>query len=114
MLSEQARQALIDITHNAALAEQFVGGLDAEAFAADLKTFYATTRCLEINSEAVRRAGPELRSRHPHLPWRQMMSAGNIYRHEYDNVAPAFVWKTVRDGLPGLVAAVRQELSASQ
>ena len=78
MLSEQTRQALVDIAHNAALAEPFVGGLDAEAFAADLKTVYATTRCLEIISEAVRRAGPELRDRHAHLPWRQMMSAGNI------------------------------------
>jgi uncharacterized protein with HEPN domain len=114
MLSEQVRQALVDLVHNAALAEQFVGDLDAEAFAADLKTFYATTRRLEIISEAVRRAGPDLRSRHPHLPWRQMMSAGNIYRHEYDNVAPAFVWKTVCGGLPELVAAVQRELATSQ
>jgi uncharacterized protein with HEPN domain len=28
-----------------------------------------------------------LRDRHPELPWRAIMGIGNVYRHNYDNVA---------------------------
>jgi uncharacterized protein with HEPN domain len=45
------------------------------------------TRCLEIISEAARRLPSALRDRHPELPWRAIMGIGNVYRHDYDDVA---------------------------
>ena len=69
----------------------FVAGLTEDEFEADQRTFYAVTRCLEIISEAARRLSPELRSRYPDLPWRAIMGVGNVYRHDYDNVAEDFV-----------------------
>jgi len=44
MLSDKAKQALLDIQANAALARSFVAGLSFEQFAADRKAFYAVTR----------------------------------------------------------------------
>lgn len=41
-----------------------------------------------------------MRDRHPHLPWRAILGVGNVYRHDYDNVAEEFVWRTVQHGLP--------------
>jgi uncharacterized protein with HEPN domain len=79
-------------------------------FAEDRRTFYAATRCLEIISEASRRLDDAFRARHPELPWRAIMGSGNIYRHEYDNVAESFVWHTVQDSLPKLLAIVEDEL----
>ena len=38
------------------------------------------------------------------------MGAGNVYRDDYDNVVHDLVWRTVRDGLPLLMAAVEAEL----
>jgi hypothetical protein len=38
------------------------------------------------------------------------MGGGNVHRHEYDNMAESFVWRTVRDSLPGLLAVVELEL----
>jgi hypothetical protein len=32
------------------------------------------------------------------------MEAGNLYRHDYDNVAEEIVWRTVRDNLAPLLA----------
>jgi uncharacterized protein with HEPN domain len=69
--------------------------MSEEEFEADRRTFHAVTRCLEIVSEACRRLDPALRDRHPELPRRAIMGVGNIYRHDYDNVAEAFVWRTV-------------------
>ncbi|QQP87613.1 DUF86 domain-containing protein [Skermanella sp. TT6] len=93
------------------LARSFVAGMEFDAFADDRRTFYAVTRCLEIISEASRRLEEPLRARHPELPWRAIMGSGNVYRHEYDNVAESFVWRTVRDSLPGLLAVVDRELN---
>lgn len=111
MRSDAEREALKDIRDNILLAQEFVKGATQEAFLGDRKTQYAVVRCLEIISEAARRLSAELRERHPELPWRAIMGAGNIYRHDYDNVAPDFVWRTVRISLESLLAAIEAEFS---
>jgi|GEM_PF-2486759 len=40
-----------------------------------------------------------------------MMGAGNVYRHDYYNVAEEIVWQTVQHNLAPLLAAVERELS---
>jgi uncharacterized protein with HEPN domain len=78
MLSETERDSLSDILFNIDLANSFVEGLDYEFFLADMRTFYALTRCLQIISEASRRLSSELKTRHPDIPWRKVSSSGNI------------------------------------
>jgi uncharacterized protein with HEPN domain len=112
MLSNKARLALFDIRENGKLACEFVAGLTYEEFERDRRTLYAVTRALEIISEAARRLPPELQARHPSLPWRAIMGVGNIYRHNYDNVAEQQVWRTVRESVPSLLAAVAEEIEA--
>ena len=111
MLSDRARLALTDIRDNIRLAEQFAAGLSVEALKGDRRTFYALTRCLESFSEAARRLPQSLRNRYPELPWRAIMGAGNVYRHDYDNVAQEIVWRTVQNNLAPLLAAVESELA---
>src|SRR5215472_11477270 len=111
MLSNRARLALTDIRDNIRLAEQFAAGLSAEGLRGDRRTFYALTRCLEIISEAARRLPQSLRNRHRELPWRAIMGAGNVYRHDYDNVAEEIVWRTVQNNLASLLVAVEAELA---
>jgi uncharacterized protein with HEPN domain len=111
MPSDRTRLALFDIRDNVMFARAFVDGLSQEAFEADRRTFYAVTRCLEIISEACRRLSPAVRDRHPELPWRAIMGVGNVYRHDYDNVAEAFVWRTVQHSLTPLLAAVESEIA---
>ena len=50
-------------------------GWTTRAFEKDLKTYYATTRALEIISEASRRLPDELKHRYPDMPWREMRDA---------------------------------------
>jgi uncharacterized protein with HEPN domain len=75
--------------------------MSKEEFEADRCPFYAVTRCPEIVSEACLRRDPAPRDRHPELPMRAIMGMGNFCRHDYDNVAAAFVWRTVRRNLAG-------------
>jgi len=74
------------------MAEGFVAGMSYDAFTDDARSVYAVTRCLEIISEASRRLPDALKARHPSIEWREMAAAGNIYRHEYEDVAARLVW----------------------
>jgi uncharacterized protein with HEPN domain len=69
-------------------------------------------RCLEIISEASRRLPDELKARHPLVAWKNMAGAGNVYRHDYEDVAASFVWVVLEDHLPPLRTAVEHELAA--
>jgi uncharacterized protein with HEPN domain len=108
--SDRSRRALLAIYDNAILAHGFVGDMKPEAFAEDRRTFYAACRCLEIISEAARRLDPEVRNRLSTIPWKDVIAAGNIYRHEYERVAEDRVWRTVVESLPGLIAVIRDEV----
>ena len=101
---------LADIRHNIYLARTFVGGLSYEEFRDNDLVFYAVTRCLEIISEASRRIPLEMKARHPHIPWAEMAGAGNVYRHDYEDVRQRLVWGTVHNRLPALLDAVELEL----
>lgn len=112
MLSEPERDSLSDILFNIDLAHSFAQGFDYERFLTDTRTFYAITRCLEIISEASRRLSPEIQGRHPDIPWRKVSGSGNIYRHNYEDVAHRLVWGTVHEFLPALRAMAKAELEA--
>ena len=111
MLSEIERAALSDILFNIDLANYFADGIDYDGFARDMRTFYAVTRCLEIISEASRRLSPEMKARHPAIPWSRVAGSGNIYRHNYEDVLHRLVWGTVHEFLPALRAIAEAELS---
>ena len=103
--------ALRDIRYHIGLATQWTAEFDWPGFRDNLKTLYAVTRCLEIISEASRRLPDEIKARHPLIAWREMATAGNVYRHDYEAVEAQFVWETVRRDLPPLLAVIEQELS---
>jgi uncharacterized protein with HEPN domain len=111
MPSERADGPLRDILHHIELVMNFVQGFNRETFKQDLRTVYAVTRCLEIISEASRRLPSELKVRHPSISWKQMAGAGNVYRHDYEDVAAQFVWDTVQHALPPLRNVIEAEIA---
>jgi uncharacterized protein with HEPN domain len=40
-----------------------------------------------------------------------MAAAGNVYRHEYEDVAAHLIWETVQRDLPALRTVIEQELA---
>jgi uncharacterized protein with HEPN domain len=111
MPSRADERSLRDILFHIDLATEFVAGFDRDTFKNDLRTQYAVTRCLEIISEASRRLPGDLKARHPAIAWKQMAGAGNVYRHDYEDVAAQFVWDTVQRALQPLREVVEIEIS---
>ncbi len=111
MPSSDSGRVLEAIAHNIALARRFLADMTFEVFAKDVRSIYAVTRCLEIVSEASRRLPAEMKARHPEVPWDRIAAAGNVYRHDYEDVLADILWNTVKDHLTGLEKAVRDEMT---
>jgi len=101
---------LNDIAENIVLATRWTTDHTEESFKEDRKTFYAVTRCLMIISEAVRRLPSTTLDHHPQILWHQIKAAGNLYRHQYEDVLEKDVWDTVHNHLPALSDFAAQEL----
>jgi uncharacterized protein with HEPN domain len=109
MRSETVLAALRAIAYHIDTALVFAEGFDAQSFCDDLRTCYAVTRCLEIISEASRRLPDDLKARHPHIAWKEMAGAGNVYRHDYEDVSASYVWVTVQNDLRPLRLVIAAE-----
>jgi uncharacterized protein with HEPN domain len=83
-----------------------VGGLDP-----DDETALALARLLEILGEAAARAAPELRERHPEIPWRDIADTRNRVIHKYFDIDLEIVGAIVRDDLPALVGQLEAILN---
>src|SRR3954469_24717421 len=109
MPSEAEQGVLSDILRHIDLAERFTKCHTFETFQNDELHLYAVTRCLEVISEASRPLSDQLKSRHSGIPWKNMAGAGNVYRHDYQDVAALRIWDAVQCALPPLRKVVEQE-----
>ena len=103
--------ALAHMQQNIRDALSFLEHMSLDEFCTDRKTFLATTRCLEIISEASRRLPEDLRARHPHINWKDVKGAGNVYRHDYEEIEEEKIYSTVKTFLPPLLLVVDAELA---
>ncbi|MEG3437363.1 DUF86 domain-containing protein [Pannus brasiliensis CCIBt3594] len=110
MPSKDPKISLNDIKKNIELARQFVADLSLDDFLNDRKTFYAVIRALEVISEASRRLPESFQEKHPEIPWADIAGAGNVYRHDYEEVLETMVWQTVQHSLTALEKVVQEEL----
>ncbi len=75
----------------------------------------AVIRQLEIVGEATKRLSPDVRARHPDIPWRRIAGMRDVLIHNYMGVDLAIVWQVTQGKLPALkqrVPALLTELDA--
>lgn len=89
-----------------------LGDMSLEAFEGDWERLWLVERGVEIVSEASRHLPPDLKARHPEIPWQKVAGIGNVLRHNYENIAAAVMWKLARDDLDALEAVCRTEFAA--
>ncbi len=98
--------SLLDVLQASRRAEEFLGGLDLDAFLADVKTQSAVLHQLLVLGEAVKRLSPTFRESHPEIPWKEIAGSRDILIHAYDSVDLGGVWRAVTEDVPKLVASV--------
>ena len=93
-------------------AQTLCANRDGAALAADDAAFLAIQRCLEIIGEAANQTPLDVQAAYPWIPFRAAIAMRHKIVHGYRMVDPAIIAETIRTDLPGLVAAIRQALSA--
>jgi uncharacterized protein with HEPN domain len=79
-------------------------GTDLDAFAEDVRTQWAVEMGLIRIGEAVNRIPAEVLTTFPEQPWRQIVAMRNFAAHQYDDLDPRRVWRTVTRDVPLLRA----------
>ncbi len=72
----------------------------------------AMARLLEILGEAASRVSKERQSRHPEIPWAQIVGLRNRLIHGYDTIDPDIVWQILTKDLPTLIESLERILAS--
>ena len=77
---------------------------DVDTFVADLRTQWAVEMGLIRIGEAVNRIPDEVLELFSEQPWRQIVAMRNFAAHQYDDLDPRRVWRTITRDVPHLRA----------
>lgn len=75
---------------------------DVEQFVTDTRTQWAVEMGLIRIGEGVNRIPADVLSAYPDQPWRQIVAMRNFAAHQYDDLDPRRVWRTLTIDVPVL------------
>ena len=75
--------SLQDVLQAISDVEEFSAPMTLEQFRNDKKTVHAVVRNLEVIGEAIKRVPPQVRDRHPGVPWQRIAGLRDILIHHY-------------------------------
>ncbi|CAA9329439.1 MAG: hypothetical protein AVDCRST_MAG68-2414 [uncultured Gemmatimonadetes bacterium] len=90
----------------------FAAGRTRGDLETDRQLLLSIVKDVEIVGEAASRIGEDLRSRHPELPWKAIVTMRNPLVHAYFDIDRDIVWNTVVADLPPLLDAIEAILEA--
>jgi len=71
-------------------------------FVEDIVLQSAVVRWLEIIGEAAKYAPREIKNKYPQIPWKEMAAMRDVAIHDYADLIPEDIWKTVINDIPKL------------
>ncbi len=78
-------------------------GVKFAEFEKDKKLRYAAERLLLIIGEAANHVSPQVRHKHPEIPWEVFIKFRNILAHEYGDSLITRVWLAATERAPALI-----------
>jgi len=103
---------LQDILAAATKIEAIVAATTEEKFLADEVLPAAVLHHLTVIGEATNRLSPELRQRHPGVPWQQIVAVSHRIVHAYFDLEWEFLWNSAMDDIPRLREQVSRILAS--
>lgn len=89
---------------------KFTEGVDFDSFESNREKVLAVTQALTIIGEATKNLPPEVRRRHPDIPWKRMAGMRDRLIHGYRRVDLSIVWETATRLIPTLMPKVAKAI----
>lgn len=70
----------------------------------------AVIRWLEVIGEAAKYVPQKIKQDHPEIPWKEMAAMRDIAIHDYADLIPKEIWKTVTNDIPLLYNQIKKIL----
>lgn len=93
--------------------EEYVSGLNHEAFMSSRLVQDGVIRQFEIIGEATKNLSRDVKERYPDTPWKDMAGMRDKLIHQYFGVDIAAVWETLVQDLPPLKKDISRILAAA-
>jgi uncharacterized protein with HEPN domain len=93
---------LRDILNASSKIEAITAGTSEESFLNDEVMSAAVLHHLTVMGEAINRLSPELRERHPEVPWHQIVAVRHRIVHAYFDLDWQILWNAAMDDIPRL------------
>jgi uncharacterized protein with HEPN domain len=93
---------LSNIIENIDDAVNFISTLSFDEFVKDKKSVNAVIRSIEVIGEAAKHVTPEIRSKGPDIPWKNMAGMRDKCIHDYSGIDHETIWFVIKEDLPAL------------
>ena len=103
-----------DILEAITSIQEYVKGMDLEAFVKDPKTIDAVEFRFTVIGEAARHVPEEVVKARPEIPWRDMRDMRNVVVHAYFGIKTDVLWKTIQNDLSPLAPMLAKLLEEEQ
>jgi len=101
---------LQDMLEAALEARELVAEIPADEFLQARVRRRALERVLELIGESARRVTPVRQAEHPEIQWRRIIGQRNILAREYGRIDPKLLYRSAREDMPSLIAALQRLL----
>ena len=113
MTRHDDRIRLLHMLEHAVEAVQMIREHTRADLDTDRKLNLALVRLVEIVGEAATRMSPEVRNRHPGIPWLDIIGMRNRIVHGYDQVDFDILWDVMELHLPPLITELQRILDVN-
>ena len=112
-MRERARDKgrLEDIVEYSNNVSELIKGFTLDSFEADIRTYYAIMKNIEIVGEAAYMLTEDFKKAHSEIMWSVVQGMRHVLVHGYASINPATLYDTAINGIPELRNQVERYLS---
>ena len=106
------KQRLLHILEAIEEIENYISGVNFDAFLQNSMMRFASVKQIEIIGEAANNISEEVKNKFTEIQWRQITGLRHILVHEYFGVDNRLIWQIVIDDIPKLKVKIQEVLTS--